>query len=314
MKNICINDIVSPITKLASINISANEISFAAQEKYTIANGIPIIVNEKESLFDIASIIQQVETTQQLAYNDTTNFKTYFRRNILPSLTRDKYFKSRYQALTALNPQKVLVLGAGQKVNFYKSLFLNSIVVTSDVHCLFKPDIVFDAHAIPYANNTFDLIIAGQVLEHTMKPWIVAAEMQRVIKQNGYIHIETPVNFPYHAHPYDFYRFTYTGLRSLFNKCSVHKNFITEGNASAAAVVNSELFINLFSNKYARAICLFFTRFLFGWLKYLDNDKQDTISHIRKLASPKGIGFTFKYDGIERTDKELLKEYYTIKS
>ncbi|MBX2932311.1 MAG: methyltransferase domain-containing protein [Chitinophagaceae bacterium] len=313
MKKNCLGDLISPVTKQKSLQVTENEIIFSENEKYIIANGIPIIINEQEGLFSVSSIVSNVETTQQYSYNDIKNFKTYFRRKILPSLTNDKYFDERYTDLTAINPTKVLVLGSGQKVNFYKTLFPNSIVVTSDVHCLFSPDIVFDAHSIPYADKTFDLIIAGQVLEHTMKPWIVAEEMQRVIKLEGYIHIETPVNFPYHAHPYDFYRFTYTGLRSLFNKCSVYKSFITEGNASAAAVLNSEFVINLFSNKYLRAGALFAARFLFGWMKYFDTDNKDNIKNLRRLASPKGIGITFKYDGIQRTDKELLNEYYSIK-
>jgi ubiquinone/menaquinone biosynthesis C-methylase UbiE len=185
-------------------------------------------------------------------------------------------------------------------------------VITSDVHRQFGPDIIFDAHNIPFKNDTFNLVIAGQVLEHTMKPWIVASEIQRVLKVGGFAHIETPVNFPFHAHPYDFYRFTYTGLRSLFDECAVEKSFVTEGNASSVAVMNSELLINTFSNRYARQIALFTARLLFGWIKYLDADPKDDVKNIRRLSIPKGIGFTFKFDGIKRTPKQLLSEYYSI--
>ncbi|MCZ2222883.1 MAG: class I SAM-dependent methyltransferase [Chitinophagales bacterium] len=313
MKEICLDSLISPVTKQKPLQITENEIIFSESEKYVIIDEIPIIIDDNTGLFSVSSITKREETTQQFSRNDIKNVKTYFRRKIIPSLTNDKYFSERYNDLTSLNPEKVLVLGSGEKVNFYKTLFPNSIVVTSDVHRLFKPDIIFDAHSIPYADNTFSLIIAGQVLEHTMKPWIVANEMQRVIKKDGYMHIETPVNFPYHAHPYDFYRFTFTGLRSLFGKCSVYKSFVTEGNASAAAVLNSEFLINLFSNKYLRAGALFAARFLFGWMKYFDADNKDNIKNHRRLASPKGIGITFKYDGIQRTDKDLLQEYYAIK-
>ena len=165
---------------------------------------------------------------------------------------------------------------------------------------------------MPFKNDTFNLVIAGQVLEHTMKPWVVASEIERVLKPMGMAHIETPVNFPFHAHPYDFYRFTFTGLRSLFSQCNVQKSFVTEGNGSTAAVMNSELLINFFSNRYLRQMALVTSRILFSWLKYLGSDAKDSVKNIRRLAIPKGIGFTFQYDGKKRSPKELLMEYYEI--
>ena len=71
------------------------------------------------------------------------------------------------------------------------------------------------------------MVLAAQVIEHTMNPWKFCTELQRVTKTGGLLQIEAPQNYPYHAEPYDFFRFTFTGLRSLFPECEVEKSSIT---------------------------------------------------------------------------------------
>lgn len=308
------HSIVSPLNGSSPLQFDEDKITFPNNEVYQVIDGIPILLNEDSGLFLLKDILINRVTTQSLEHSKTSTFKNRIRKKILPSLTKDKYFQARYQELAKTTSGRVLILGSGDKVDYYKSLFPNCEVITSDVHRQFKPDIIFDAHHIPFKNATFNLVIAGQVLEHTMKPWVVASEIQRVLIPMGIAHIETPVNFPFHAHPYDFYRFTYTGLRSIFDRCKVQKSFVTEGNASTVALMNSELFINSFSNKYLRRVALFFSRFFWGWLKYFDNDFKDNVKNIRRLAIPKGIGFTFQFDGVQRTPKQLLEEYYSIAS
>ena len=57
---------------------------------------------------------------------------------------------------------------------------------------------------------------------------------------------------------------------------------------------------------------LFISRFLFGWLKYIDllRKKEST----RSISIPKGFSMIFEKDSIERSNIELLKEYYDLKS
>ncbi|MDO8658000.1 MAG: class I SAM-dependent methyltransferase [Candidatus Levybacteria bacterium] len=47
-----------------------------------------------------------------------------------------------------------------------------------------------DAHKIPYENNTFDLVICTEVLEHTEDPKMVLFEIKRVLKNTGIAIIE----------------------------------------------------------------------------------------------------------------------------
>jgi hypothetical protein len=284
------SELVNPLTKSTFLKIEENRIIFRDETSFPIIQQIPVLIFEETGIFDIEGIENNKATTQSKELNDTNNLKNFIRRKVLPSLTRDKNFFKRYSWLSNNINGNVLIIGAGEKVKYYKELFPHCTVITSDVHRQYSPDIVFDAHEIPFKNDLFDLVIAGQVLEHTMKPWIVASEIQRVLKVNGLAHIETPLNFPYHSHPYDFYRFTYTGLRSIFDHCSVLKSFVTEGNASTVAVMCSEFIVNKFQSKYARMMALFVTRYLFFWIKYFDNEKLDSVKSIRSLAIPKGIG------------------------
>ena len=46
-------------------------------------------------------------------------------------------------------------------------------------------DYVCDATAIPVGDDTFDLIISQETLEHVADPWKVMAEMHRVLKPGG---------------------------------------------------------------------------------------------------------------------------------
>ena len=305
--------LIDPITKEKIKHINKDEIIFNCISKYPIINEIPIIIDETESIFKINDIIIEKSTTQNPKYRGKS-LKNVVRQKIIPSLSKDFTQVKRYEKLALKHKHgKVLIIGAGDKIEWYNSLFSNkSLVITSDVHSQFKPDVVFDSHQIPFADESFDLIIAGQVLEHTFKPWIVAKELERVVKTNGNLLIEIPFSFPYHSPPYDFFRFTFTGLRSLFTKCNLFEYEITEGNASTVAIFNSQFLIELFSSRYARMLMLFISRFLFGWLKYIDLFYKKAT--IRSISMPKGFSMTFEKDNITRKNINLLSEFYEIKN
>ncbi len=302
--------IIHPQTKSIFKEVNSDYIIFEDDSFLPIQNGVPVLLSTN-SIFNIQDVISNKITTQDNNYRNTLNFKNYVRRKILPSLSEDFQLEKRYKNLNKNLAQDslVLILGAGDKIDYYKKLFNKSRVVCSDVHLQFKPDLILDGHEIPFKDDTFDLVLAAQVIEHTLKPWIFASEIARVSKLNGFLQIEAPQNFPYHGEPYDFFRFTFSGLRSLFPNCELVETNITEGNASIVGVTNANFIVNLFSNKYYRQIAVFCTRFLFGWLKYFDNLKLNQ----RTISSPKGFAMTFKKDNIERKGNDLFKEFYALK-
>jgi len=76
--------------------------------------------------------------------------------------------------------------------------------------------LVADITKLPFRNNIANGIIADMVLEHVNSPEQVAAEIRRVLRNNGRGYISAPFLIPYHAAPHDFHRWTRSGLKELF--------------------------------------------------------------------------------------------------
>lgn len=285
---------------------------FKDESKLPVFNGTPILFGA-DSIFSEKDVFDAKKTTQDSAYLDTSSLKNFIRRKLLPSLCTDFNIEKRYDELAKLIPNEgvVLIIGVGEKNYYYRNKFPHCKVITSDVHNQFKPDYVFDGHFIPFADNCFDLVLAAQVIEHTINPWKFCDELQRVTKKGGLLQIEAPQTFPYHAEPYDFFRFTFSGMRSLFPQCEVVNSEITEGNAAMVAVTISNYLINTSSRRFIRSSWLFATRILLGWLKYLD--KLQSKLNRRTVSMPKGYAFTFKKDIVNRKPVELLNEFYQLK-
>lgn len=90
-------------------------------------------------------------------------------------------------------------------------------------------DVVADAHALPFANDTFDYIWCNAVLEHVPYPLKVASEMTRTLKPRGLAFIQVPFLENVHGWPQDYYRFTLQGLRVVFNDLEEVKSGVSAG-------------------------------------------------------------------------------------
>lgn len=92
----------------------------------------------------------------------------------------------------------------------------------TEVQESFNPDFlcpVEDMRCIK--DNSYDVVICAEVLEHAKKPWLGADEILRVTKESGFILITTPcdlerhaclgnnsiVGAPDHKAPHDFWRY-----------------------------------------------------------------------------------------------------------
>lgn len=71
------------------------------------------------------------------------------------------------------------------------------------------------ADDLAFESASFDAIVCFQVLEHVTEPWRVIEECARVTRQGGTLILTAPFMFPYHGSPYDYYRYTASGLRHL---------------------------------------------------------------------------------------------------
>jgi SAM-dependent methyltransferase len=88
-------------------------------------------------------------------------------------------------------------------------------VVAFDIYASPLVDFIADAHQIPFADASLDAVWIQAVLEHVLEPHVVAAEIARVLKVGGIVFADAPFLQQVHEGPYDFVRFTETGLRWL---------------------------------------------------------------------------------------------------
>src|SRR6185437_14227494 len=78
-----------------------------------------------------------------------------------------------------------------------------------------KPDVVGSATDIPLDDASFDTVVCTEVLEHVPDPLKALREMYRVLKPGGYLILSTPMYWPRHEVPYDYFRYPYDGLLHL---------------------------------------------------------------------------------------------------
>lgn len=84
-----------------------------------------------------------------------------------------------------------------------------------------KPEVLADAKKLPFQNNSFDIALLIQVLEHVDEPGKVIKEAARVLKPGGILIISVPFFYPLHDMPYDWGRYSPTALKSFIDQASL---------------------------------------------------------------------------------------------
>lgn len=69
-----------------------------------------------------------------------------------------------------------------------------------------------------FVDNSFDVVVFTQVMEHLPEPGAVLAEIQRVLRPGGLLILVAPQSWHAHQIPHDFYRYTAYGIRHLLQK------------------------------------------------------------------------------------------------
>ncbi len=117
--------------------------------------------------------------------------------------------------------------------------------------------------ALPFAGNKFDTIFLFDVLEHVENDDELIAELNRVLKISGHLVLSVPFMYRFHEAPYDFRRYTTSGIRSLLEHNGFEVKIITPlGSSFFAAFVmlrESPLNSNLLA-KLIRILVLFLLR------------------------------------------------------
>jgi SAM-dependent methyltransferase len=128
-------------------------------------------------------------------------------------------FRDLKFAISKYAGNKILDIGCGNKP--YEEFFdKNAEYVGCDIiqSNQNKVDIISLATKIPLEDETFDTIFSTQTIEHVFDHELMLKEAFRLVKNNGMLIISGPMYWPHHEVPFDFFRFTEFGFRSILEK------------------------------------------------------------------------------------------------
>lgn len=69
---------------------------------------------------------------------------------------------------------------------------------------------------LPGELGRFAHVECWSVLEHSRRPWLLAANIERLMEPGATLHLTVPFVWRIHSYPSDYFRFTAEGVRSLF--------------------------------------------------------------------------------------------------
>jgi SAM-dependent methyltransferase len=124
---------------------------------------------------------------------------------------QDGYDTSILAMLASLgDDQVVLDIGAGNR------RIDDPRVVRMDVVWTPSVEVIGDALALPFRDESVDVVMASAVWEHLRDPFLGAREVWRVLKPGGLVGIDCNFVFPFHGYPAVFFNASAEGMRQLF--------------------------------------------------------------------------------------------------
>jgi SAM-dependent methyltransferase len=112
---------------------------------------------------------------------------------------------------------RVLIVGSHVWVNKEDRRKRYADVVGVDMQAGEGVDRVLDLEEpLPDDLGMFDHIECMSVLEHSRRPWLMSANIERLLAPGASIFVAVPFVWRVHGYPDDYWRFTDSGVRELF--------------------------------------------------------------------------------------------------
>lgn len=116
-----------------------------------------------------------------------------------------KYYRSERRKILEVGSY---IVNGQEKFMDFRSFFKNSEYIGCDLREGKGVDIITNVEKLIFNDNTFDLVICLDTLEHVQNPIKASSELFRVIKDNGILILSSVMNFAIHKYPNDYWRFT----------------------------------------------------------------------------------------------------------
>lgn len=285
---------------------------------YPVFFDIPVMISCKNPVFHVSDFA--TKEPPDIFFKQYKNPLIRFLKRLRPDVTLNLTSKKNYTHIGSMLSNKpgcrILIIGGsidGTGINQLKQqLPADAVLVESDVAHGPNTNIILDSHQIPFADKSFDLVIAQAVLEHVLDPFICVSEIHRVLKDNGLVYAETPFMQQVHGGKYDFHRFSYLGHRRLFRHFAEIDSGMVAGPGSSLAWAARYFITSLAPTKKMDTYISYVANFPVFWLKYFD-----LFLNRNRGSYDAACGLYFlgkKEPGYLLPDNELLQQYRGYRS
>jgi SAM-dependent methyltransferase len=151
-----------------------------------------------------------------------------------------RFLVEQADELRPAGPIRILDVGCGVKPYYPFFADVASEYVGLDVVENPAAELQGRVEALPVPDESFDVVLCTQVLEHTDDPIQAVRELRRVTRPGGRVLATTHGVQVYHPSPSDYWRWTHEGLRRLFETSTSWSSVEVEpaaGTASALAML-----------------------------------------------------------------------------
>ena len=282
----------------------------ACDKHYPVIDGVPVLINEDNSVFRIADYAGHAgyegASGHGGALDSSKGLRRLYRR-FTSGLSNLSIGHAGFPLSAAIEHVRqqcpdaaVLVVGAGDETYEGPGFVYTDVAFGRNVAC------ICDSHDLPFPDSSFDLVILISVLEHVVDPNRCVAEVTRVLRPAGFVYAVTPFLQPVHMRAHDFTRFTYLGHRRLFRAFDDIQSGTAGGPGNTLAHVARYALLSLSDNRRTRSLLRLMGLILTLPLRYADYLLD------RKKASYDAAWSVFFF-GRRRTepipDREILALY-----
>lgn len=109
-----------------------------------------------------------------------------------------------------------LDLGCGD--SFYRPFLKCDNYIGFERKHLGQVSVIGVGEHLPFGSETFDSLLATEVLEHIADFQSCLSEINRILKTKGVLYVTVPMTWPHHYEPNDYYRFTRFGIQEVLER------------------------------------------------------------------------------------------------